>query len=523
MVEGIATLTVLAWLAYLASRLFKRREVPELVSFLLVGAVLGPSGFKFISQSDLQQLRPLTEIALSVLMFLIGERLSRRALHAMRWVPLTGILQYLLAGAAVFVATSALGTDPVTALLLATVAGAGAPMTIASIISSTRVRNRYSDGLLGTHAVSDAMAALFFAAALPIAILMRDPDPTVLTALVSFLRRGVGGAVLGAFFGWVIAKLGRQIETSSEMLLFVLTHVLLAWTVSFQLRLSLPLVAIIMGAVAASLAEPDAAQRTFVAVRSIEQPLYLIFFALAGASVHLEAVPALGLVGLVYIVVRTGAKLVGGTLGGIVGGLPMDQAKRLGIDLVPQAGVAVGLAVLAAERLPGPGNDMATVVLGSVVIFELVGPIVVGRGLVKMKQEAREKDRERRVHYQEVLPSRVLVAGPNSVSAPAWIYDWCERFNAELAVLSSGKNEDDQVALMRNTARSRSIPFRWIEFKGESFVGETVRAAENLGADLVAVVTPLKDLKERSRLLLHPHERIARGLSCPVMFLPFDS
>ena len=130
MSSTLAAFAVLAWLAYLASRVLARRHLPELVAFLIVGAVLGPSGVELISDNELLSLRPITEVALAVLMFVIGERVSGRALRAAKWTVSAGVVQFALSAVAVFFATRAVGSDRSVALLLAALAGAGAPMTI---------------------------------------------------------------------------------------------------------------------------------------------------------------------------------------------------------------------------------------------------------------------------------------------------------------------------------------------------------------------------------------------------------
>ena len=96
MTETLGAIALLAWLAYLVSRLLARRHLPELVGFLIVGALLGPSGVELISDHELASLRPLTEVALAILMFVIGERVSTRALRAAKWTLTTGATQYVL-------------------------------------------------------------------------------------------------------------------------------------------------------------------------------------------------------------------------------------------------------------------------------------------------------------------------------------------------------------------------------------------------------------------------------------------
>lgn len=520
MSDGFFALTVLAWLAYMASRLF-RRQVPELVAFLFVGAILGPSVLNFLDEESLVQLQPLVEGALAVLMFVIGERVSVWALRRSKWIVTSGVLQYALTGTVLYFVSLQLGAGRPTALMLAAIAGAGAPMTVASVVASHKARGAYTDGLIGTHALADGLAATTFAAVLPVAEFIAGPGSDIGNAATRFLKLGVGGVVLGLVLGWIIARLGQQIETSGEMLLFVLVHLLVAQTAASALELSLPLAAIIMGATTGTLAPSDHSQRVFVVVKTIEQPLYLIFFALAGASIHLDQVPEVGMLGAGYIGVRLAGKLIGGFFGGMLGGLAWRRAGRLGLDLIPQAGVAVGLAVLASEALPGSGNRVATIVLGSVVVFELAGSLLVSRGLKSGSHTDTSEDGRHTVFTQ--VPKKVLVVSRSHVDAPTWLMDAASRWGADLVALGRGKEQDQHVEAMRERADKRSLAFRWIPLRAESFTGAVVRAARDVDADLVVVLIPEARLGFESRLVLLPHERIARELSTPVMFLPLRS
>jgi Kef-type K+ transport system membrane component KefB len=506
-------LTIMAWLAYLASRVL-RRSLPEFIAFLLVGVLLGPEGFGLIDRADLARLSGVTGVALAILMFIIGERVSLRALRARRWVPLAGIVQYVVTAGVVFAAATSVGADRDTALLLGALGGAGAPLTVAAVAASLRARGQYAEGLVGVHAVADALAAMVFAAVL--AVLAGTNGEAVETVGRS-LRVGAGGVVLGTTLGWVIARFGAGIETTGELLLFVLVQVVAAAALADVLGVSLPLAALTMGSTAASLGTTDAAQRTFVAARSVEQPLYLLFFALAGASIHLGELASLGLLGLAYLLGRVVGKIVGGFLGGAIGRLGVRRSFALGMDLIPQAGVAVGLAVLAAERLPGPGSEVASIVLGSVVIFELVGPMLVVRDLKKEAESPQEPRGSGAVDHQ--LPRHVLVASAVAADVPDWVIDLCARNHAELTVAVYGEEGDD-VAEFRSRAGGRGVPFRFVPLQGESYTGAVIRAAREATADLVVLLVAAADANREARLVLLPHERVARHLTVPVLFVP---
>lgn len=519
--DTLVAFAVLAWLAYLASRLLARHHLPELVAFLIVGALLGPSGPPLINLIDapsLVALRPVTEVALAVLMFVIGERVSVRALRAARWTLTTGVVQFALSAIAVFWVTSRLGADRPVALVLGALAGAGAPMTIAHIVSSVRARGSYPTGIVGTHAVSDALATTTFAAVLPIALLLSDEAADISSALLDFVQLGIGGAVLGLLGGWFISRLGFQIETSGELLLFVLVHIVIGWTISGWLDISLPLAALVAGATAATVSPQAFSVRLFRTIKTIEQPLYLLFFALAGASIHLSDVPKVGLVGVAYIVVRVAAKIVGGLGGGLAGGLGWRRSLRLGVNLTPQAGVAVGLAVIASERLGDPGAEAATVVLGAVVLFELVGPLLVARDL---RGWSSAEDENGDVPEEFELPHRVLVAAPVPVELPEWLIDQAARWRSSLVVLMPGERDEPHAAKIGELCGSRDVDFEFRSLRNESFTGAVVRSRSQHHADLVVLFAP-RPPTGASRLVLLPSERIARQLPVPVLTFPLN-
>lgn len=519
MTDGLAAFALLAWLAYLASRVLARRNLPELVGFLLVGALLGPSGVELISSDELLRLQPITEIALAVLMFVIGERASSRALKAARWSLTVGVLQFVLSAVGVFFAAEAVGADRSVALLLAALAGAGAPLTISHVVASAKVSTSYTRGLISTHAVSDAIATTVFAAVLPVATLLADTDADIGQAVLDFIQLGVGGVVAGVLGGLFIARLGPQIETSGELLLFVGVHLLLGWAATQAIDISLPLAALVAGATASSVSPASFTQRLFRTIKSIEQPLYLLFFALAGAAIHLSDLPGVGVLGVVYIAVRVAAKLVGAAIGGPLGGLKWRDSLRLGVDLTPQAGVAVGLAVLASEAVPDAGAEAATVILGSVVLFELIGPILVVRNLGAHKRNEEQAGVVDESPDLDEVPEVILVAAPRVVDIPEWIITSAGRWRARIVMLQPGFDDDDHVERVVRLTGEVSIQFDFERLDSESFTGAVVRAQATHDADLV-VVFGERGSGSSSRLSLSPAERIARQLDCPVLIFP---
>ncbi len=518
--DPVVAFAILAWLAYIASRLLARTNLPEIVGFLLVGALAGPSGLELLDIDALNAMRPITEVALAVLMFIIGERVSVRALRAARWTLTTGVAQFVLCALSVYWVTRWAGASNAVALLLATLAGAGAPMTIAHIVSSTKATGSYPIGVVGTHAVSDALATIAFAVVLPVAVLsVEGSTSTLSTAALDFVQLGIGGAVLGLVGGWVISRVGFHIETSGELLLFVLVNVMLGWVIAGWLDISLPLAALVAGASAATISTEAFGARLFRTLRSIEQPLYLLFFALAGASIHLSDIPMVGLVGLAYIATRVAAKIVGGLGGGLLGGLGWRVSLRLGVNLTPQAGVAVGLAILASEELVGGGADAATVVLGSVVLFEMIGPVLVARDLRTWAIGAAEEKPAEPDTFK--VPSRVLLAAPRAVVIPEWVVDQLSRWHASCVTLLPIDDDSDAVRDLATQCSSKNVDFEFHPLASESFVGEVVKKRSEVSADYVILFSD-RLASARSRLVLLPTERIARQVDVPVTVFPLE-
>ena len=127
--------------------------------------------------------------------------------------------------------------------------------------------------------------------------------------------------------------------------------------------------------------------RAFHQIENIQWPFMLLFFILAGASLDLSALVRVGLIGLGYIVLRIVSRIVGGWIGGIIGGAPAAERPWYGLALLPQAGVAVGIALIASESFPEYAEAILTVAIGTTVAFELLGPAATFLALRKTDRE----------------------------------------------------------------------------------------------------------------------------------------
>lgn len=379
--DGTMVLAIGFWLAFLGARLIRAKGIPELVGFLVVGAAIGPSGFGLVDLALLDDLKPVTAVATALLMFGIGERLSPNELRKQKFSLPAGALSSILTALFVFLLSLAVGASGAEAMMLCVLASAGAPMTVTAL--GAKARSPYSTALVGAHAVSDAIAAMAFSVVLPLAILMTSNDAVFTDALVSFLQLGVGSIVVGIIVGLVMARFSRDSEAVGEAMVLVLVHMVVLAVIAHSLHESIPLAALVAGVVVAMRLKGEKKMFVFKSVQRIEEPLFLVFFTIAGASIDLELLPKLGALGAMYLIGRSIGKIGGGFAGGKMTRMKTPDALRLGVDMVPQAGSAVALVVIATDQLPDIGPSIAVVVLGAVVVFEAIAPFFTAKNLLR--------------------------------------------------------------------------------------------------------------------------------------------
>ena len=170
-----------------------------------------------------------------------------------------------------------------------------------------------------------------------------------------------------------------RIEPGEPTLAEALGVVFLCGGIAIWLEVSFLLAAMTLGAVVANLAKHHT--RPFHAIEGVDEPFLILFFVLAGASLELDSLTVLGVVGAAYVALRTFARVVGAEIGGALGRFPKSQRRWMGAALMPQAGVALGMALLAAQRFPELADQIMPIVIASTVIFELFGPVATRTAL----------------------------------------------------------------------------------------------------------------------------------------------
>ncbi|MCC1493718.1 cation:proton antiporter [Cognatishimia sp. F0-27] len=370
-----------------ADQLGHATRLPRVTMLLLLGLLVGQSGFDLLPETATDWFEPLSFIALTMVAFLLGGELTRenlvshgRAIFAISLCVVVGTTVIVWGG------LTLLGLDPGLALLLGAIATATAPAAIADVIHQSGIRNGFSETLSGIVAIDDVWGLMVFSLCLA---LVHPFDgwsgPLMIVAL------DIGGAVLlGAAIGFPAAfftgrlKPGEPLQTEAIGLVFVTAGV------SIWLEVSFLVAGMTAGAIIANVAQHH--ERAFNEIEHIEWPFMLLFFLLAGASLELEALWSLGWLTAAYVALRVVSRILAGEVGARLGRVPAIERHVYGPALLPQAGVAVGMALVAAEAIPQWGATIMTLTVAATVIFEVVGPPFTLMALRHV--QAREADRE---------------------------------------------------------------------------------------------------------------------------------
>lgn len=362
----------------MADLLGRFTPLPRVSLLLLAGLLIGPSGFSFLPETFIEDWFPLlTHIALGMVGFLLGQKISLAAMrkHGQAILLMTA---GKVVGATIVVAFClyALGVELAIILLLASIASSTAPAVLMDVVKELRVKGKFADIMLGIVALDDAWGLLLFTFMLAVVGAISGQGGAI-DAIISGLGEIGGSLLLGLALGLPMAYLSGRIRPGEPTLAEALGLVALCAGTAIWLDLSPILAAMMMGSTVASLATHH--ERTFNEIEGIEWPFMIIFFLLAGASLHLGELLAVGWIGLVYILARTTGTYYGAKIGGRFSGAEAIIQRWMGVCLLPQAGVALGMALLASHRFPELKSIILPVVIGSTIFFEIIGPVITRR------------------------------------------------------------------------------------------------------------------------------------------------
>lgn len=364
----------LLFLAGLAiDQIGRRTRLPRVTLLLACGLVIGAPGLDLLPPSATALYEFLSVTALTMVAFVLGSALTLRSLrrHGRAIVSVSvsiTVVTIALVGLGLWLA----GVPAPVALLLGAIATATDPAATQDAIRQSGGDGAFADELRGIVAIDDAWGLLAFSLAVVLAHGLNGGfDPSHLTVAAW----EIGGALLlGAVIGLPAAYLTGRLKPGEPLMAEALGIVFLTAGLAVWAEVSFLLAGMAAGAVVANVARHH--DRAFHEVEHIQWPFMILFFILAGASLKPDLLGEAGLIGAAYLVLRTLSRIAGGWVGGLVGGAPPPYRRWYGAALLPQAGVAVGMALVAARAFPEASDLILNLTIATTVVFELTGPAV---------------------------------------------------------------------------------------------------------------------------------------------------
>ncbi len=385
--DHLTSLGLILLLALLAGHLVRVLRIPEVTGYILAGVALGPSMLGWLTQDDLVALGVLGEIALGLILFAVGSVFELKLFRRIgRQVIIVTLIESILAATAVTIGMLVYHQPWQVAFLLGAIAIATAPASTLMVIRECDSAGPLTDSLLGIIAVNNLLCISVFtlvAAAIDLSGAFDGSGhlwATLYRSVFTLVWQLLGSAALGFLIGMLLAGWSSQVTEGGEMLILLSGSILLTVGLSRMLDLSALVASLAVGATMANLAKRS--RSLFDTLAGTDPPFYAIFFVIAGAELDVRLVPAMGALGLVYVAGRAGGKFAGATAAAHVLRLPKSVRHYLGFGLLAQAGLAIGLTFSVNSRFETHAAVVSTVVLASVAVYEMIGPISTRFALV---------------------------------------------------------------------------------------------------------------------------------------------
>ena len=396
------------------SRFAKLFKLPAVTGYLVAGILVGPyvlgligiDGLGFVSHEAVASLSLISDVALGFIAFAIGNEFRLSQLKRTgKQATVIGIFQAVVA--TLFVDAALIGLHfilgpeklplPV-AITLGAIASATAPAATLMVVRQYKAEGKLTDLLLPIVALDDAVGLVIFAVSFGIAKSVASGEAlTVISVLVNPLLEIIASLVLGAILGILFSLAEKFFKSNSKRLSLAVTVVILAVSLSkmkfnigdeIHIGFSSLLVCMMLGTVFCNMC--DFSEEIMLKTDKWTAPLLMLFFVLSGAELKLSVFANLTIIiiGVVYIIARSAGKILGTRWSSGLVKCDANIKKYLGITLLPQAGVALGMASLAGSefellKLPHLGETISNIVLFGVLIYELVGPLMTKIALTK--------------------------------------------------------------------------------------------------------------------------------------------
>jgi Kef-type K+ transport system membrane component KefB len=399
-------ITILA--SYYMGHLTKKLRLPSLIGYMIIGILLGSSVLGYFDEELVEKLGFINEIALGFVAIGIGLELSlsslkRQGIGIVAIIFAESFAAFFLVLTAVYLFTR----DLPLSLIFGAMAPASAPAGTVAVIQELRAKGSLTKALYAVVGFDDGLAIVIFgfAAAMAKSLLISESAGEGCSLLPGILEaaREIGLSVLvGSIIGFIFSNLVRFVRDNRDMIVLTFAAVLIAIGCANRWHLSLILINMITGFILVNTRKAELAHKVSNQLLIVMPLLFILFFSLAGAHLNLAAIPSLGMLGAIYIIARSTGLVGGSRIGGMFGKTEDKIKKYVGMGILSQAGVAIGLALIVKHDFSAIGSEHAsyigtaviTTITATCVFFELVGPVLTKIALTKAGEVPVQKEQE---------------------------------------------------------------------------------------------------------------------------------
>lgn len=404
-------MSVLLLTGLIFGKIAKYFHLPNVTGYLLGGLFVGPLigliGLHVIPETAFEEMHVVSQIALGFIAFSIGAEFRLSYFKRVGKLPIViAIMESFFAIVVVFLLLIAFGNDLKFSLVLSAIAAATAPAATIMVIKQYKAKGEVTENLLSVVAIDDATAIVFFGLFVALAKTIGSTSGssvfymTVKPFIEIVASLGIGviaGLLLSFGVKWFSGR-GNRISLVLALVFLVAAFPEIVRGINPNFEISALLACMMMGAIFTNLAPEETLDKVMYLVERITPPIFIMFFVLSGAELHFDVLLTVGGIGVIYILGRVIGKLFGAYLGAEIAHGSKNVKKYLGLGLIPQAGVAIGLSLVAASVVPAYAKEISAVILSATFVYELIGPLITKKALTSAGEIAPTIAKQKMTH-----------------------------------------------------------------------------------------------------------------------------
>lgn len=400
----ILSIAIILLAGFLCTRVTKKLRFPNVSGYIISGILIGPCVLHLIPREVIAGMDFMTDIALAFIAFGVGKYFRKDILlkQGGKIITIT-IFEALTAGACITIAMVVCFRLPWSfSLLLGSIGCATAPASTIMTIRQYHAKGNFVDTILQVTALDDAVALIAFSVCTALVEFMHADQALEWSVILLPVLWNIMAIALAVVLAWVLHHIISEKRSSDHRLVLVIAVMLALTGICSCFAISPLLSCMVLGAVYINL---SGNKDLFCQVNGFTPPITLLFFVLSGMRLDLYALVSCGVIGIVYFFVRIIGKAAGAWTGARISHASTAVRQYLGLALIPQAGVSIGLAILAQRLLPSTeGTMLSLIILSSAVLYEMIGPACAKLSLKLSGSIAIENTKEKTTfHHAKVL------------------------------------------------------------------------------------------------------------------------